>query len=116
MRAPTATVRSPESVAGGSPREWIPSFKYAWRRWLLTVSFKAPIAGTAKVSWYILLLGGHIASVKPVVVATGTVRFDPAGTKKLKVKLTAAGKRLLAHAGSLKLTAKGASRRWAWAP
>ena len=47
------------------------------------------------------------AKAKPVLVAVGQASFAAAGTSKLKVKLTLAGKRLLRHGRSLKLTAKG---------
>ncbi len=42
-----------------------------------------------------------------MLVASGRASFSAAGTGKLKVNLTAAGKRLLKNAKTLKLTAKG---------
>ena len=47
------------------------------------------------------------AAAKPVLVASGEVSFPAAGTGKLKLRLTAAGKRLLKKAKQLKLKAKG---------
>ena len=40
-------------------------------------------------------------------MASGQRSFSAAGTAKIKIQLTAAGKRLLKHAKQLKLTAKG---------
>jgi hypothetical protein len=74
-----------------------------------TYSIRALAAGTAQVSWYLVPAGAHIArgKPKPTLVATGKLKFSKAGTSKLKVKLTKAGKRLLKHAKTFKLTAKG---------
>lgn len=69
------------------------------------LSFKALSAGSARVDWLLVPVG---PGAKPVLVARGHSAFLTAGTKTLKVKLTAAGKRLLKHAQHLKLTAKGA--------
>jgi hypothetical protein len=78
-----------------------------------TISFKALSAGTAVVDWYYVPAGAHIAKAKPKaqLVAGGRLTFAAAGTGKLKIKLTAAGKKLLkgeksGHAKLLKLTAK----------
>jgi hypothetical protein len=64
------------------------------------------------VSWYLVPKGAVLTSAKrkprPVLVATGRASFAAAGTGKLKVTLTAAGKRHLKAAKTLKLTAKGA--------
>lgn len=74
-----------------------------------TFTFKALEAGTAVIDWYEVPSGAASASAKPkpVLVASGHASFSAAGTGKLKVNLTAAGKRLLKKARSLKLTAKG---------
>ncbi len=74
-----------------------------------TFTFKALEAGTAVVDWYQDPSGAATTSSKPkpLLVASGRASFSAAGTGKLKVNLTAAGKRLLKKAGSLKLTAKG---------
>jgi hypothetical protein len=76
----------------------------------LTMSFKALEAGTLVVGWYDLPTGAKLAThskAKPVLVASGQMTFPAAGTGKLKVRLTAAGRKLLKHATKVKLTAKG---------
>jgi virginiamycin B lyase len=71
-------------------------------------SLSAPKPGTAKVVWYLVPKGAHIAAKpKPIVVASGSKTLKQAGKAKLKVKLTSAGKALLKKAKTLKLTAKG---------
>jgi hypothetical protein len=75
-----------------------------------TVAFKALEAGTVVINWYYLPPGAKLAKKakpKPVLVASGKLTFSAAGTAKVKLKLTAAGKSLLKHAKKLKLTAKG---------
>ena len=97
-------------------RELTPSGKAAKIAALLksgvfSISFRALEAGTAVIAWYEVPPGAHLASktkAKPVLVASGQRSFSRAGTAKIKIKLTAAGKRLLRHARRLKLTAKGA--------
>ena len=74
----------------------------------LTITFKALEAGTAVIGWYQLPPGAKLArKAKPVLVASGHATFEAAGTLKIEIKLTPAGKRLLKHARILKLTAKG---------
>jgi hypothetical protein len=74
-------------------------------------TFRVLEAGTAVVAWYQLPRGARLASrrtkARPVLVATGRLTFAVAGTGQLRVKLTAAGRRLLKHAKHLKLTAGG---------
>jgi Phosphoesterase family len=73
------------------------------------VAFKAPEAGTAVIHWYQVPPGARLAKKakpKPVLVGAGQGTFSAAGTATIKIKLTAAGKRLLKHAKQLKLTAK----------
>jgi len=75
-----------------------------------TVTFTALAAGTAVVYWYQIPLGARLAAksrAKPILLATGQMTFPAAVTRKFKVELTAAGRRLLKHARSLKVTAKG---------
>jgi hypothetical protein len=75
-----------------------------------TMPFKALEAGALVVGWYQVLSGAKLvkaAKAKPVLVASGKLTFSAAETGKLKIKLTAAGKRLLKHAKRLGLTAKG---------
>lgn len=80
----------------------------------LSISFTALEAGTVVVQWYFVPHGAKLAKrakgrskAKPVLVASGKLTFSGAGTGKLNIRLTAAGKRLLKHAKRLKLTAKG---------
>jgi hypothetical protein len=77
---------------------------------VFSAPFRAPQAGTAVISWYQVPPGAKLAKKtkpKPVLVASGQRSFSGAGTAKIKIKLTAAGRRLLKHAKQLKLTAKG---------
>jgi hypothetical protein len=80
----------------------------------LTVSFTALEAGTLELQWYELPSGAKAArtsKAKPVLIATGSVTFSGAGSKPLKLKLTAQGKKLLLrHAKRLPVEAKGAFR------
>ena len=74
------------------------------------VAFKALEAGTAVIDWYEVPSGAKLASnakPKPVLIAAGQRTFSAAGIATVKIKLTAAGKRLLKHAKEFKLTAKG---------
>jgi hypothetical protein len=76
-------------------------------------SFTAPTAGQLVVSWYLVPGGVRISNVKPsaetksVLVATGRLRVARGSTDTIKVKLTAAGEKLLKRSTSLKLAARG---------
>jgi hypothetical protein len=70
----------------------------------IATAFRAPEAGAATIAWYYLPPG---ATTKPVVVASGQLMFSAAGTEAIKLRPTALGRRLLRHAGRIKLTAKG---------
>jgi hypothetical protein len=73
-----------------------------------TFVFRALEAGTAVIDWYQVPAGARLAAKrKPVLVAAGQRAFSEAGTGKITVKLTSAGKMLLKRAKQLKLTAKG---------
>jgi hypothetical protein len=75
-----------------------------------TIKFKALEAGRAVIDWYQVPPGAKLASksgAKPILVASGQTSFSKAGTAKIKMKLTSAGKNLLKNTKSLKLTAKG---------
>jgi hypothetical protein len=75
-----------------------------------SLTFKAPEAGTLTIAWYELPPGAKLAkkaTPKPILIATGQVKFAATGTKKLELKLTAAGKALLKRSKLVKLTAKG---------
>ncbi len=71
--------------------------------------FKAPAAGTASIKWYYLPPGTKLGGKgrhAPVLVASGSARFNAAGVvATIKVRLTGAGRRLLGHAKQLRLTA-----------
>lgn len=75
-----------------------------------TITFKALDAGTAIIDWYELPPGATLArktKAKPILVASGRAMFPAAGTTRIKVKLSTAGKHLLKSTKSLTLTAKG---------
>ncbi|HWF75100.1 MAG TPA: Ig-like domain repeat protein [Solirubrobacteraceae bacterium] len=71
-----------------------------------TLSFAALESGRVVIGWYMVPAGAHLAKASIVLVASGSATFTSAGTKKLKLKLTAAGKKLLKRSKTLKLTAK----------
>jgi hypothetical protein len=80
----------------------------------LTETFTAPGAGALVIRWWWLPPGAHLAkrskrdaqrSKTPVLVAQGSASFSAAGAAKVKISLTGAGRRLLASAKELKLTA-----------
>jgi hypothetical protein len=78
-----------------------------------TLQLKAPEAGTIVIDWYQAPPGATLAKkakAKPLLVASGRLTFTAAGTAKMKIELTAAGKGLLRRAkrsGQIKLTGKG---------
>lgn len=72
-----------------------------------SASFTALTAGRLTISWYLVPTGAHLASAKPVLVASGSASPTAAGPAKLKIKLTRKGRGMLAHARRLALTAKG---------
>jgi hypothetical protein len=110
----TATI-NPAQITALLAQQLIPSGKAAKIGALLkagglTMPFTALEAGTLVVSWYEVPPGAKLArktKAKPILVASGQMTFSAAGTGKLKLRLTAAGKRLLKHAKRLKLTATG---------
>jgi hypothetical protein len=74
----------------------------------LTETFVAPERGVLVIQWWWLAPGAHLAKKSkhdPVLVAHGSAVFSVAGAAKVKVSLTGAGRRLLASAKELKLTA-----------
>ena len=111
---PVATISSAQ-IAALLGRQLVPSGKAAkigalLRAGGLTMSFTALEAGTLSVQWYELPSGAKVAKkvkAKPVLVASGQASFAGAGTSKIKVRLTAAGKKLLKDAKRVKLEAKG---------
>jgi streptogramin lyase len=96
-------------------RELVPAGKKARIATLLrlggfTLTFKAPEAGKAVIDWYWLPPGAKLSrksKAKPILVASGGMTFLAAGTRKMKINLTATGKRLLKNTTIVKLTAKG---------
>lgn len=74
-----------------------------------TLAFRALEAGGAVVKWYAMPSGGSTRKGrgKPVLIATGRAVFAKAGTTKLAIEMTAAGRRLLRSSRSLRCTAEG---------
>lgn len=73
-------------------------------------SFKSLSAGKLTINWYFLPRGAHLArkaKPKPILFASGSLNFKAPETKKITVRLSAKGQKLLKHRSSLKLTAKG---------
>jgi hypothetical protein len=74
------------------------------------MSFTALEAGTLGVQWYEVPSGVKHAKhskAKPVLVASGQAIFSGPGVEKVKIRLTAQGKKLLKHAKRVNLEAKG---------
>jgi hypothetical protein len=75
----------------------------------LAETFTAPESGVLVIQWWWVPPGAHLAKRSrrnPVLVAQGSAVFSSAGTSKIDVSLTSAGRRLLAAAKNLKLTAR----------
>jgi hypothetical protein len=75
----------------------------------LAETFTAPESGVLVIQWWWVPPGAHLAKKSrrnPVLVAQGSAVFSAAGTSKIDVSLTSAGRRLLAAAKNLKLTAR----------
>jgi hypothetical protein len=78
------------------------------KKGLYAFSVAAPVAGRLELVWYQALRGAyHSQSSKPIVVATSTITFASAATQLVNLRLTSAGRRLIAHSSSLELTLKG---------
>ena len=71
-----------------------------------TTLFHAPTAGSAAVALYRVPKGAHLTRAVPTLIAGGRATFAKARAVKIRLKLTAAGKRLLTNAKQIKLTAK----------
>ena len=109
VRAVTAT---PAQLAALLARQLTPAGRAARIAALIksgyTLSFRAPEAGSLTIAWYELPPGAKLAKkAKPVLVAAGRLTFAAAGTKTVRLELTAAGKALLKRSRRVKLTAKG---------
>jgi len=75
-----------------------------------TIVFKAPEPGTAAIDWYQVPPGARLAmsgKPQPVLVGAGQLTFSAVGTRKIKIVLTPAGRRLMAGATPLRLSARG---------
>jgi hypothetical protein len=72
-------------------------------------TLSAPRPGTARVTWYYVPKGAHVAAKrKPIVVASGTKTVKRAGNTKLKIKLSSAGRKMLKAAKKpVALTSRG---------
>jgi hypothetical protein len=111
----TAVSISSAQIAASLGAQLVPSGKSATIGALLkhdglAMPFTALEAGTLVVQWYQVPAGAKLAkrsAPKPVLVASGQMTFLGAGTAKVKIRLTAVGKRLLEHAERIKLTARG---------
>jgi len=111
--SPTTATISSAQIAASLGQQLIPSGKAAKIAALfkddgITMTFRALEGGTLVIQWYELPAGAKLSKkAKPVLVASGQAAFSTAGTGKLKVRLTVAGKRLLEHAKRVRLTVKG---------
>ena len=74
-------------------------------------AFRAISGGRLTIDWYYLPTGARLnlpnRKPRPILIATGTVRFSRAGPVTLTIKLTTVGRGKLRTAKTLKLTAKG---------
>jgi hypothetical protein len=69
--------------------------------------FHAPVAGTLELSWVqVLAKSAHRSKAKPATLASSSLSFPSTMTRKFKLLLTSAGKRLLKQSKSVKLTVK----------
>lgn len=69
--------------------------------------FAAPAAGRLSIAWYAAPAVTHKGkAAKPALVATATVSPHGAGAVSVRLKLTTAGRRLLAKAKQVKLTVR----------
>jgi hypothetical protein len=111
---PVATMSSAQ-IAASLAKQLVPAGKAARITALLkagglTMSFTALEAGTLSVQWYEVPAGAKLAKhskAKPVLVASGQATFSAAGVGKLKIRLTAQGKKLLKHGKGVKVEVKG---------
>ena len=75
---------------------------------LYAFSFTSPGRGTLELSWYeVPTSARHSTKTKPITVALSTTPFAGPKTANVKLRLTAAGRRLVGHAGRITLTVKG---------
>jgi alpha-tubulin suppressor-like RCC1 family protein len=76
--------------------------------------FTALTPGALRIDWYYLAPGARLArlarvaqTAKPVLFATGSASFATAGSKKVTLRLTLTGRKLLHHRKRIALTALG---------
>jgi hypothetical protein len=97
------SLRGQLGIKGGSAR--IASIR---KHRSFTYGFTALTAGLLTIDWYYVPPGAHLARrAAPVLVAVGKLRFVTAGTRKITLKLTPAGRRLLRKRKRIALTAEG---------
>jgi hypothetical protein len=73
-----------------------------------TFMFSAPTAGKVVIKWYALARRARAAkAAKPVIIAIGSARFAKPRRVRITIKLTSRGMRMLKHARTIRLTAKG---------
>jgi len=101
-----------EQISASLNSHLTPSGREAKRTALLraggfTFTLLAPAPGTLVISWTLAPKGVRpVGRLRPVLVATASVRFTAAGTRQVTIKLTANGRHLLKHHRQLKLVAK----------
>lgn len=93
-------------VGAAVPRGKLATIKAVLAHNGYAATFTAPAGGSVSIGWYQVPSGAHLAAKKPVLVASGTAKFPVAGTRRVTLKLTAAGRSLLKRSGRLKLVAR----------
>jgi hypothetical protein len=79
------------------------------KRGSYSFSFFAPAAGKLEVFWYEPVKGAHrSASAKPVVLALAITTFSGAGTRTVKLVLTAVARRMIRSSSRIPLSIKAA--------
>lgn len=79
----------------------------------LTLSARAPEAGTLQVQWFEQPSGAKAASTgkaRSVLIATGTVTFSGAGSQVLRLRLSAEGRKLLKRGKRLRAEVRATFR------
>lgn len=70
--------------------------------------FTAPGPGAVVIQWFYLPPGAHLSRArKPLLVAQGSKVFAAAGRARIRLALTAAGRKLLRQAKKIHLTSRG---------
>jgi hypothetical protein len=108
---PSAPTGTPSSGVGGFFAEQLnPTGKTAkigllLKNGLFEQRVKAPEPGIATIRWYYLPPGAKLGGKKAILIARGSATFHVVGTVSMKIRLTAAGRRLLEHSRRVRLTA-----------